>query len=75
MEGRVRQTAYGRCTETMKRQRFYVRAHKLRFAQIRLVDHSSGGWGHINFDDMRGNIYSRSKFITTDFIFCNSIVI
>ncbi len=25
-------------------------------AQVRLVDHSSAGWGHINFDDMRGDI-------------------
>ena len=26
------------------------------FAQVRLVDFSSEGWGHINFDDMKGNI-------------------
>ena len=25
-------------------------------AQVRLVDDSSVGWGHINFDDMKGDI-------------------
>ena len=25
-------------------------------AQVRLVDETSGGWGHINFDDLKGNI-------------------
>ena len=25
-------------------------------AQIKLVDNSSGGWGHINFDDLKGDI-------------------
>ena len=27
-----------------------------RTAQVKLVDFSSGGWGHINFDDLRGDI-------------------
>ena len=26
-------------------------------AQVRLVDDSSSGWGHINFDDMKGDIF------------------
>ena len=25
-------------------------------ARVKLVDLSSGGWGHINFDDLRGDI-------------------
>ena len=25
-------------------------------ARVRLVDDSSGGWGHINFDDLKGDI-------------------
>ena len=25
-------------------------------AQARLIDNSSGGWGHINFDDLKGDI-------------------
>lgn len=73
VEGKVRQTAFGRCTETMKRQKFHVGAYKLRFAQIRLVDHSSGGWGHINFDDMRGNIYSRETYCTNFHFECGSL--
>ena len=27
-----------------------------QMAQIRLVDNSSGAWGHINFDDLKGDI-------------------
>ena len=25
-------------------------------ARVRLVDYTSGGWGHINFDDLKGDI-------------------
>ena len=25
-------------------------------AQIKLIDNSSDGWAHINFDDLKGNI-------------------
>jgi len=25
-------------------------------AQVRLIDASSDGWGHINFDDLKGDI-------------------
>ena len=25
-------------------------------ARVQLVDHSSNGWGHINFDDLKGDI-------------------
>ena len=25
-------------------------------AQVNLIDASSGGWGHINFDDLNGDI-------------------
>ena len=25
-------------------------------ARVRLIDDSSDGWGHINFDDLKGNI-------------------
>ena len=27
-----------------------------QYAQVRLVDERSAGWGHINFDDLRGDI-------------------
>jgi len=26
-------------------------------AQVRFIDVSSGGWGHINFDDLKGDIF------------------
>ena len=53
VDGRVVQKATGKCTETMERVRLNVAPHIGRSAQIRLVDLSSGGWGHINFDDLR----------------------
>ena len=27
-----------------------------QLARVRLVDYSSGRWGHINFDDLKGDI-------------------
>jgi hypothetical protein len=53
VDGRVVQKATGKCTETMERVRLNVAPYIGRSAQIRLVDISSGGWGHINFDDLR----------------------
>lgn len=43
----------GKCTETMERIFWDVSPYKGRIAQIRLIDSSSGGWGHINFDDVK----------------------
>jgi hypothetical protein len=45
--------ATGHCTETMLRVKWNVSAYRGQLAQIRLIDASSGGWGHINFDDVR----------------------
>ncbi|MBN2569960.1 MAG: hypothetical protein JXB42_11075 [Deltaproteobacteria bacterium] len=45
--------ATGKCTETMERQTWDVSPYIGQNAQIRLIDASSGGWGHINFDDVR----------------------
>lgn len=42
----------GRCDETMKRETWNVSGFKGQTAQIRLVDSSRSGWGHINFDDV-----------------------
>ena len=47
------QRATGKCTETMERVRWNVTQFIGRSAQIRLIDASSGGWGHVNFDDVR----------------------
>lgn len=43
----------GKCTETMERAFWSVKPFMGRTAQIRIVDASSGGWGHINVDDVR----------------------
>ncbi|MGV8079220.1 MAG: FlgO family outer membrane protein [Syntrophales bacterium] len=53
VDDRVVQRATGRCTETMERMTWDVRSYQGQSAQIRLIDHSGGGWGHINFDDVR----------------------
>jgi hypothetical protein len=48
----VRKTT-GECHETMKRISWDIGALMGKQAQIRIVDASSGGWGHINVDDFR----------------------
>jgi hypothetical protein len=53
VNGQVVLKATGHCTETMTRLRWNVSAYHGQQAQIRLIDTSSGGWGHINFDDVR----------------------
>jgi len=45
--------ATGKCRETMELQTWDVSQYIGQSAQIRLVDASSGKWGHINFDDVR----------------------
>ena len=40
----------------MTRQFWYVRDFIGQRAQVKLVDFSSHGWGHINFDDLEGDI-------------------
>lgn len=53
VDGQVVQKATGKCNETMERVRWNVSPYMGRRAQIRLIDASSGAWGHINFDDVR----------------------
>lgn len=53
IDGRVVDKATGKCTETLAAENFPVGKYRGRSAQIRLVDNASGGWGHLNFDDMR----------------------
>lgn len=45
--------ATGKCTETMERHTWDVSPYRGQTAQIRVIDASSGEWGHINFDDVR----------------------
>jgi TonB family protein len=53
VDGQVVKRATGNCTETMERIWWTVSEFIGKEAQIRLVDASSGGWGHINFDDVK----------------------
>ena len=46
----------GKCTETMTRKAWDVEAFVGQRARVKLVDFSSAGWGHINFDDLRGDM-------------------
>ena len=46
----------GDCYETMYRKSWDVKEFIGQYAQVRLVDKRSGGWGHINFDDLKGDI-------------------
>jgi hypothetical protein len=47
----VRQTT-GKCNESMDRAQWDVSEFIGKTANLLLVDESSGGWGHINFDDL-----------------------
>lgn len=45
--------AVGNNQEQMRRVAVDLRRHVGQWIQIRLVDESDGGWGHLNFDDFR----------------------
>ncbi|KAJ7357610.1 hypothetical protein OS493_024423 [Desmophyllum pertusum] len=51
----VRQ-ATGKCHETMARETWDVQEFIGQRACVKVVDVSSGGWDHINFDDLKGDI-------------------
>jgi hypothetical protein len=50
VEGVVHRQSTGKCTETMAQTEWNVSGLIGKEAVIRLVDNSSGGWGHINVD-------------------------
>ena len=52
----VIKSATGKCTETMTRKTWDVGAFVGQRARVKLVDVSSSGWGHINFDDLKGDM-------------------
>jgi len=53
---KVEKTATGKCHEAMERVTWDVIGFYGQKAHIRLIDNSSGKWGHINFDDLKGDI-------------------
>ncbi|PFX18696.1 hypothetical protein AWC38_SpisGene16928 [Stylophora pistillata] len=46
----------GNCLETMFRKSWDVEEFIGQYAQVRLVDERSDGYGHINFDDLKADI-------------------
>ena len=49
----VREETPRTCDEAMTEKRWNVKDYAGKNAQLRLVDNSSGGWGHINFDHLQ----------------------
>ena len=52
IDGEVERTMTGSNTETMTRREWDVSDLKGQTAQLVVIDRSSGGWGHPNFDDV-----------------------
>ncbi|WDP90395.1 MAG: hypothetical protein HUN04_12095 [Desulfobacter sp.] len=52
VDGKAVKKATGKCRETLSPVKWDVSAFQGRSAQVRIVDQSSGGWGHINFDGL-----------------------
>ena len=52
--------ATGGCHETMTSESWNVEEFVGKNAQVKLIDNSPGGWDHINFDDLRGDITCRA---------------
>ena len=53
IDGKVVKTATGNNSETMTRWTWDVSKFKGKTAVIQLIDKNTGGWGHINFDDVK----------------------
>ncbi len=52
IDGEVERTMTGSNTETLTRREWDVSDLKGQTAQLVVIDRSSGGWGHPNFDDV-----------------------
>ena len=52
----VVKTATGACHETMTRKIWDLQNYIGQIARVKLVDSSSDEWGHINFDDLKGDM-------------------
>ena len=49
----VRKETPTECNNVMKEKSWNVTGYAGKHAQLRLIDHHSGGWGHINFDHLQ----------------------
>lgn len=64
VDGQVVRKAHGKNTETMHRVTWNVDEYAFETGQIHIVDNESGGWGHINVDDI--NIIPKITETMTD---------
>lgn len=51
--GVVLKTATGNNSETLERRSWDVKSYYLKYVFLRAVDNETGGWGHLNFDDIK----------------------
>ena len=51
--GSVLLSATGNNNETLERKSWDVKSYNQKYAFIRAVDEEKGGWGHLNFDDIK----------------------
>ncbi|XP_027037597.1 uncharacterized protein LOC113666043 [Pocillopora damicornis] len=56
VDNQVVKQSTGRCIETLTQGTWHVQEFLGKRAFVKLIDISSGAWGHINFDDLKGNI-------------------
>jgi len=56
VDNKVVRQETGNCTETMYRKGWAVQDLINQTARVKLIDYSSDKWGHINFDDLKGDI-------------------
>ena len=56
VDGLVVLSVSGQCREQMTRQSWSLQQYIGKRARLRLIDFYGGGWGHINFDDFKGNV-------------------
>ena len=60
--GKAVREATGKCHETMVRMGWDIKEFKGRIGRLLLLDKSSESWGHLNFDDFKGDIaYCQGK--------------
>ncbi|PFX18688.1 uncharacterized protein LOC111339164 [Stylophora pistillata] len=62
VNNQIVRTETGNCREKMYRKSWDVEEFSGQYAQVRLIDESSGSWGHINFDDLKGDIICPHDF-------------
>lgn len=72
IDGKVVRTATGMDTETFRTDSWDVADLKGKTAVIRLYDKNSGGWGHINFDnvyqvDSKGSAIPWERVLAVDY--------